>query len=319
MQLKKTLVSALILGSLTFTASIAQGQVYYVQPGDSLYNIAARYGTSVPALVQSNGIGNNQIYPGQALTIASGGNTNSTSSFTYTVRSGDSLFLLSQKFGVSVATLKSSNHLSGDYLVSGKQLTIPGGNIANSSTTNSSYRVQAGDSIFLIAQRYGITGTALRAANNLSADAPIYPNQSLTIPKAVSISSSSYYGIQLNQKDLDLLARLVTAESDGEPFIGQVAVAATILNRLRDPLYPKTIPGIIYEVDNGRYQYSPVLDGRINQPASASAYRAVQSAYSGWDPSNGANGFYNPAKTTNQWVSSQPETVVIGNHIFFNS
>ena len=118
---------------------------------------------------------------------------------------------------------------------------------------------------------------------------------------------------------MDLLARLVTAESDGEPLIGQVAVAATILNRLRDPLYPKTIPGIIYEVDNGCYQYSPVLDGRINQPASASAYRAVQSAYSGWDPSNGANGFYNPAKTTNQWVSSQPETAIIGNHIFFNS
>ena len=182
MQLKKTLVSALILGSLTFTASIAQGQVYYVQPGDSLYNIAARYGTTVPALVQSNGIGNNQIYPGQALNIASGGSISSTSSFTYTVRPGDSLFLLSQKFGVSIDTIKSSNNLSSDYLLSGKQLTIPSSSAANSSTTNSSYLVQAGDSVFLIAQRYGITVTALRAANNLSSDATIYPNQSLTIP-----------------------------------------------------------------------------------------------------------------------------------------
>ena len=318
MHLKKTLVSAVILGTLTFTASVVQGQVYYVQPGDSLYNIAARYGTSVSALVQSNSIGNRQIYPGQAINIASGGSTSSASGFTYTVRPGDSLFLLSQKFGVSMETIKNSNKLSSDYLLSGKQLTIPGSG-ATSSATKNSYQVQAGDSIFLIAQRYGITVAALRAANNLSADATIYPNQSLTIPKAVSISSSSYYGFQLSQSDLDLLARLVTAESDGEPYVGQVAVAATILNRLRDPLYPKTIPGIIYEIDNGCYQYSPVLDERINQPASASAYRAVQSAYSGWDPSNGANGFYNPNKTTNQWVSSQPETAIIGNHIFFNS
>jgi N-acetylmuramoyl-L-alanine amidase len=124
--------------------------------------------------------------------------------------------------------------------------------------------------------------------------------------------------LNLSQRDIDLLAKLVTAESDGEPFEGQVAVAATILNRLQDPLYPKTIPGIIYQVDNGRYQYSPVLDGRINQAASASAYRAVLLACSGWDPSNGANGFYNPTKTTNQWVTSQPVTVTIGRHIFFN-
>ena len=147
----------------------------------------------------------------------------------------------------------------------------------------------------------------------------VYPGQSLTIPKAITGSSSSSSGITLSQSDLELLAILVTAESDGESFEGQVAVAATILNRLRDPLYPKTIAGIIYQVDNGRYQYSPVLDGRINQPASASAYRAVNLACSGWDPSNGANGFYNPAKTTNQWVTSQPVTKIIGSHIFFNS
>ena len=121
----------------------------------------------------------------------------------------------------------------------------------------------------------------------------------------------------ISQSDLALLARLVSAESAGEPFEGQVAVAATILNRLKDPRYPNTIPGIVYQVESGRYQYSPVLDGRINQPASASAYQAVQLALSGWDPSNGANGFYNPAKTTSQWVRSHPATTVIGGHVFF--
>jgi prepilin-type N-terminal cleavage/methylation domain-containing protein len=72
------------------------------------------------------------------------------------------------------------------------------------------------------------------------------------------------------------------------------------------------------EIDNGRYQYSPVLDGRINTPASSSALRATQAAISGWDPSNGANGFYNPSKTVNQWVRSQTVTATIGNHVFFS-
>jgi LysM repeat protein len=320
MHLKKKLVSALILSSLfMFSAGVAQGQVYYVQPGDSLYSIAARYGVSSSVLQQSNGLGSNQIYPGQALNIATQG-ANSAAGFSYTVLPGDSLFLLAQRFGVSIDSIKSSNNLSSNYLWAGKQLIIPGAKVRPSSS-NTSYQVQAGDSLFLIAQHYGISVDMLRAANNLSANATIYPSQTLTIPKVItsSSSSSSSSGLQLSQSDLDLLARLVTAESGGESFEGQVAVAATILNRLRDPLYPKTISGIIYQVDNGRYQYSPVLDGRINGTASASAYRAVQLACSGWDPSNGANGFYNPAKTSNQWVGSQPVTVTIGNHIFFNS
>ena len=317
MTLKKTLVSSLILGVLTFTAGAVYGQVYYVQPGDSLYSIAARYGTTTTTLSQANGLSNNQIYPGQALSI-NPKSTTSNSSFAYTVLSGDSLFLIAQKFGITVDALKSSNNLSSNYLSAGRQLTIPAVK-SNSSSTSNRYLVQAGDSIFLIAQRYGVSVAALRAANNLSSAAAIYPNQSLTIPSSTTSGGSSSTGLKLSQSDVDLLARLVTAESDGESFEGQVAVAATILNRLQDPLYPKTIAGIIYQVVNGRYQYSPVLDGRINQQASASAYRAVQSACSGWDPSNGANGFYNPTKTVNNWVKSQPVTVTIGNHIFFNS
>jgi N-acetylmuramoyl-L-alanine amidase len=113
------------------------------------------------------------------------------------------------------------------------------------------------------------------------------------------------------------LARLVSAESAGEPFQGQVAVAATILNRLEDPRYPNTIPGVVYQVESGRYQYSPVLDGRINLPATPGAYQAIEQALTGADPSNGANGFYNPAKTTNQWVRMQPVTATIGGHVFF--
>lgn len=118
--------------------------------------------------------------------------------------------------------------------------------------------------------------------------------------------------------DLDLLARLVHAEAEGEPYLGKVAVAATVLNRVASSNYPNTIPGVIYQVIDGRYvQYEPVLNGRINIPAGAEAIRATQEAVRGVDPSFGAIGFFNPAKTSNSWVRSRPVTTVIGNHVFF--
>jgi N-acetylmuramoyl-L-alanine amidase len=119
------------------------------------------------------------------------------------------------------------------------------------------------------------------------------------------------------EAELELFARLVHAESAGEPFEGQVAVAATILNRLENERYPNTLSDVIYQVESGRYQYSPVLNGRINQPAGDSAKRAVREALKGWDPTAGATGFYNPAKTSNAWVRSHPVTTSIGSHVFF--
>ncbi|MBS4030979.1 MAG: cell wall hydrolase [Clostridiales bacterium] len=117
--------------------------------------------------------------------------------------------------------------------------------------------------------------------------------------------------------DLDLFARIVHAEAAGETFQGQVAVAASIINRIRSTRYPNTMPGVVNQKVSGYFQYSPVLDGRINRPAGESAKKAIQEALNGNDPSNGALGFYNPAKTSNQWVRSQPVTTTIGRHVFF--
>ncbi|HYH03112.1 MAG TPA: LysM peptidoglycan-binding domain-containing protein [Bacillota bacterium] len=310
---KKVLLISLVLGSLASVGGYVFGQTYYVQPGDSLFKIAARYGTSVDALLRSNNLGAAaSIYPGQAIQI--GYSSGSTSGKTHLVQSGESLFLIAQRYGISIDTLKRTNNITSNYLYVGQRLTIPFGSSTGSSSSN--YTVKSGDTPYLIAKRYGISLTQLLSINNLNSWSQIKPGQVLQLPTGSSGSPSPTPSI--SQNDLALLARLVTAESAGEPFEGQVAVAATILNRLKDPRYPKTIPGIIYQIDSGRYQYSPVLDGRINQPATASAYQAVQLALSGWDPSNGANGFYNPAKTTSQWVRSHPATATIGGHVFFN-
>jgi len=112
--------------------------------------------------------------------------------------------------------------------------------------------------------------------------------------------------------DINLLARCVSAEARGEPYIGQVAVAAVILNRLKDPAFPNTIADIIYQP----LAFSSVADGQINMAPTSSALKAAQEAVSGVDPTGGALYFFNPAKTKNKFIWSRPQIMQIGNHIF---
>lgn len=120
---------------------------------------------------------------------------------------------------------------------------------------------------------------------------------------------------QHSPAELELLARLVHAESQGEPYEGKVAVAATVLNRTEDPYYPDTIAEVIYEYDHG-YQYCPVRNGAINNPADKQAWEAVEEALTGKDPTGGALSFYNPAQTDNAWIHGRPHLKGIGNHVF---
>ena len=116
----------------------------------------------------------------------------------------------------------------------------------------------------------------------------------------------------LSESDLDLLARVVRAESEGEPYDGQVAVAAVILNRVTHPEFPNTIPGVVYEP----LAFSVVANGTVNKPANASALQAAHAALNGLDPSGGALYFYNPAKTRSTWIRSRSVLKTIGKHIF---
>ena len=112
--------------------------------------------------------------------------------------------------------------------------------------------------------------------------------------------------------NVDLLARLISAEARGEPYAGQVAVGAVVLNRVRHPSFPGSISGVIYQ--NGAF--SCISDGQFWQPVAQSAYQAARDALSGSDPSGGAIYYFNPARTTSKWIWSRPLLVVIGNHRF---
>ena len=229
----------------------------------------------------------------------------------HTVQKGESVWLISQKYGTTINAVASANNIPSSYLIyPGQVLIIPG-----------KHRVAPGETLWLISQQYGVSVTAIAQASGICNPALIYPGQLLTIHGSGSNPGHSLPptsgNFSLSAADLDLIARLVHAEAAGEPNLGQVAVAASVLNRVKDPRYPNTVREVILQVEYGCYQYSPVLDGRINLPASQTAYRAVQDALNGSDPSLGATGFYNPAKTTNQRVRSQPVTTTIGNHVFF--
>ncbi len=120
---------------------------------------------------------------------------------------------------------------------------------------------------------------------------------------------------QYSREHIDLLERLVHAEAKGENYTGKVAVAATVLNRVKNADYPDSIPGVIYEYNQG-YQYCPVGNGEINRAADKITKEAVKEALRGRDPAQGAISFYNPSKSFNQWIRSRPYVTTIGNHVF---
>jgi N-acetylmuramoyl-L-alanine amidase len=132
--------------------------------------------------------------------------------------------------------------------------------------------------------------------------------------KRLTGQSTNASGKAVGNKNIDvnLLAHAVNAEARGEPYLGQIAVAAVIINRISDPAFPKTIADIIYQPG----AFSSVSDGQINLSPSASSIRAAQEAANGVDPSKGALFFFNPAKTTNKYIWSRPQLIKIGNHIF---
>lgn len=112
--------------------------------------------------------------------------------------------------------------------------------------------------------------------------------------------------------DVYLLARLISAEARGEPYIGQVAVGAVVLNRVEHPSFPSSMSGVIYQ----KGAFSCLDDGQFDQPIADSAYRAAREALAGADPTGGAIYYFNPATATSKWIWSRPQMLTIGSHIF---
>lgn len=217
---------------------------------------------------------------------------------TYVIQPGDSLWKISRAFGVSIDSLKQANGLSGDLIIAGQTLKVP-----------QIHTVRAGDTLFLLARQYGTTIDAIMRENNLSGSL-ILVGQRLVIPVAGSGNQGARLTVTSHERTL--MARAVYSEARGEPFAGQVAVAAVIINRVLHPEFPNTVSGVIFEP----WAFTAVHDGQFWLTPNQTAYNAVQAALEGSDPSRGAIFYYNPVTATNQWIRTRPIITQIGRHVF---
>ncbi len=165
----------------------------------------------------------------------------------------------------------------------------------------------------------GVFGSQTRKAveyfqrtNGLVADGVVGPNTLRALGMPVNGGSGGSAGTAAGEHDVALLARVISAEARGEPYAGQVAVGAVILNRIQHPSFPSTLAGVVYQPG----AFTCMVDGQIDQPVAESARRAAQEALNGSDPSGGAIYYFNPATATSKWIWSRPLIKVIGKHRF---
>lgn len=165
----------------------------------------------------------------------------------------------------------------------------------------------------------GIFGAKTKAAviafqkkNGLTADGIIGTRTAQALGISLSGTTSSSSSSSASSTDLNLLARVVYGEARGEPYTGQVAVAAVVLNRVRSSSFPNSVAGVVYQSS----AFDCVSDGQINLTPNQSAYNAAKDALNGWDPTYGCLFYYNPRTATSKWMLSRTVKLSIGNHAF---
>lgn len=147
--------------------------------------------------------------------------------------------------------------------------------------------------------------------NNLKADGVVGAS-TLAALGIASLASGAAAAASYNESESYILARLVNGEARGEPYLGKVAVAAVVLNRVKSSYFPNTISGVIYQAG----AFDCVADGQINLTPDADSLRAARDAMNGWDPTGGCLYYYNPATATSSWIWTREVRLVIGAHNF---
>ena len=208
---------------------------------------------------------------------------------------GDTLWQLANTYGVSVPALQAANGLgSSTTIYAGSTLSIPGRFLITAATT-----------LTALAPALGVPMAALEALNE---DRPLTVGATVWVPSA----ASAVPAVVVSSRSLSELAHLVQAEAGNQPFLGMVAVAAVVLNRVASPGFPKSIAAVIFAPG----QFESVQNGTYWQTPSTLAYQAAEAALGGEDPTSGALYFFNPALTNNSWIEGLPVVARIGQQVF---
>jgi len=274
--------------------------IYVVQNGDTISNIATDYNTTVKELLTNNHIENAaKINIGDELVIKKDNNEKSDS------LNMDYRFSFEQNnqedFQLNVGKNYSVRYNPEQPL---PEVNIPPDKIIT-------YYVDSGDTLYDLANNFNTSVGVIMALNNMG-NSIIRKGEKLQLP-IFNLSKKQVLAKTVSDSDIELMARTIHGEARGEPYMGQVAVGAVIINRVLSNQFPDTIKGVIYQQN----QFTAVADGQIHYAPNSTAYRAARDSLSGTDPTLGSLYYYNPDTAKNKsFFASRQFVVSIGQHIF---
>lgn len=274
--------------------------IYVIQQGDTLSEIAAEYKIELQTLKKENSISNKaNIKMGDELVIPISvkqkQDTNSRRLFAnYKSKENELCFAINTHYAVRINPGKQSPNIEN----------IPEDKIIN-------YYVGSGDTLYDLARDFSTSIGTILALNNKE-NSFLQKGEKLRLP-VHNLTDHQILNKRVSKQELNLLARAVHGEARGEPYMGQVAVAAVIINRVLSYQFPNTFAQVIYQGG----QFSAVSDGQINLRPNQTAYKAARAALNGSDPTNGALYFYNPKTATRvSFFKGRRVITQIGNHLF---
>ncbi len=282
-----------LLLSLTIFSASAKAADYTIINNDSLYKIGDLFNSDVDTLKSMNDLNTDIIYPGQIIDVPA---------TAYKVKNGDNLFNIALQNNISLETLRKANNKWDDLILPGEILLIPTSNGSTKTYTANNPKVENNIST-------PTTNNSSKTSNTTNT------NNSSKANNSSKTNNSSKAVISYTEDELDLLARLITAEATGQPYNAMVSVGSVVVNRVQSNQFPSSIKSVIYEVSGGYYQFTPVKNGYINKPASSEALKAAKEALTGADPSNGALFFFDDSSTSD-WLWSKDITARYDDMIF---
>ncbi len=293
-----------LLALLIFT-SIGSAQprftlIYVVQNGDTIYDIAKEYNTTVEHILEYNHIDNaSKINIGDELVIKKEADNNDKN--------------LNLNHSLSPHNDRTENFkldVGRNYSVRyNPEQPLPDVNIPPDKIIQ--YFVDSGDTLYDLAQSFNTSVGVIMALNNME-NSIIRQGQKLKLP-ILNLSKRQVLARTISQSDIEIMARTIHGEARGEPYMGQVAVGAVVINRVLSNEFPDTIKGVIYQ----KNQFTAVSDGQIHYTPNNTAYRAAREALNGVDPTLGSLYYYNPKTAQNKsFFNTRKFVVSIGDHVF---
>ena len=303
-QIKILILTLILILAFTFMVS-AQPRftlIYVVQNGDTIYEIAQDYHTTVDQILEYNHIDNaSKINIGDELIIKKETETKDR-----------------QKLNLNTSLAPRSNRENNFQLDVGRNYSVrynpeqPLPDVDNiPSDKIIQYYVGSGDTLYDLAQSFNTSVGVIMALNDME-NSIIRQGQKLRLP-ILNLSKRQVLAKTVNQSGIELMARTIHGEARGEPYVGQVAVGAVIINRVLSHEFPDNVRGVIYQ----KNQFTAVADGQIHLTPNSTAYRAAREALNGVDPTLGSLYYYNPKTAENKsFFNTRTFVVSIGAHVF---